>query len=69
MSGTDCAIGFTIEYARGRLACRLMGWSSEFGGDAFWVERLGRRVAGWAGGLAFGSSTIEFGCHKLHSST
>ena len=23
-----------------------MGWRREFGGDAFWAERLGRRVAG-----------------------
>ncbi|WP_292947805.1 hypothetical protein [Novosphingobium sp.] len=26
-----------------------MGWRSEFGGDAFWAERLGRRVAGLGG--------------------
>ena len=27
----------------------LTGWRSEFGGDAFWAERLGRRVAGLGG--------------------
>jgi acyl-CoA dehydrogenase len=26
-----------------------MGWHSEFGGDAFWAERLGRRIAGLGG--------------------
>lgn len=29
--------------------CRLMGWRSEFGGDAFWAERLGKCVAGLGG--------------------
>jgi acyl-CoA dehydrogenase len=43
------AIGFTIEYALNHLTRRLMGWRSEFGGDAFWAERLGRRVAGLGG--------------------
>ena len=43
------AIGFTIEYALNHLTRRLMGWRSEFCGDAFWAERLGRRVAGLGG--------------------
>ncbi len=43
------AIGFTIEYALNHLTRRLMGWRSEFGGDAFWAERLGKRVAGLGG--------------------
>lgn len=45
------AIDFAIAYAPGHLTRRLTGWRSEYGGDAFWVERLGRRVAGlgWHG--------------------
>jgi acyl-CoA dehydrogenase len=26
-----------------------MGWRNEFGGDAFWAEQMGRRVAGLGG--------------------
>jgi acyl-CoA dehydrogenase len=40
------AIGFTQEYPLHRLTRRLAGWRSEFGGDRFWAQRLGRRVAG-----------------------
>jgi acyl-CoA dehydrogenase len=43
------ASGFIIEYTLNHLTRRLMGWRSEFGGDAFWAERLGRRVAGLGG--------------------
>jgi len=43
------AIGFTMEYALNRFTRRLMGWRSEFGNDAYWSERLGRRVAGLGG--------------------
>lgn len=39
------AIGFTLEHSLHRLTRRLTGWRSEFGGDRFWAERLGRRVA------------------------
>jgi len=40
------AIGFTHEYPLHRLTRRLAGWRSEFGGDRFWAQRLGCRVAG-----------------------
>jgi acyl-CoA dehydrogenase len=40
------AIGFTLEYPLHRLTRRLAGWRSEFGGDRYWAQRLGRRVAG-----------------------
>jgi acyl-CoA dehydrogenase len=40
------AIGFTQEYPLHRLTRRLAGWRSEFGGDRFWAQRLGARVAG-----------------------
>jgi acyl-CoA dehydrogenase len=36
------AIGFTRDYPLNRLTLRLIGWRSEFGGDACWAERLGR---------------------------
>jgi acyl-CoA dehydrogenase len=39
------AIGFTQEYPLHRLTRRLAGWRSEFGGDRYWAQRLGRRVA------------------------
>ncbi len=39
------AIGFTLEYPLHLLTRRLTGWRSEFGGDRFWAERLGRQVA------------------------
>jgi acyl-CoA dehydrogenase len=39
------AIGFTHESSLHRLTRRLAGWRTEFGGDRFWSERLGRRVA------------------------
>jgi acyl-CoA dehydrogenase len=39
------AIGFTQEHPLHRLTRRLVGWRSEFGGDRFWAQRLGRRVA------------------------
>lgn len=38
------AIGFTVEYPLNHLTRRMMGWRSEFGGDAYWASRLG----GWA---------------------
>lgn len=43
------AIGFTMDYALQRHTRRLMGWRSEFGGDAFWAERLGVMVTGLGG--------------------
>ena len=43
------AIGFTMEYALNRFTRRLLAWRSEFGSDAVWAERLGRRVAGLGG--------------------
>lgn len=43
------AIGFTMEYALNRYTRRLMSWRSEFGNDAFWADRLGRRVAALGG--------------------
>jgi acyl-CoA dehydrogenase len=39
------AIGFTMEYPLNHLTRRLMGWRSEFGGDAIWQRRLGRRAS------------------------
>ncbi len=42
------AIGFTQEHALHRLTRRLMSWRSEFGGERFWSEYLGKRVC--AGG-------------------
>jgi acyl-CoA dehydrogenase len=39
------AIGFTQEHPLHRLTRRLVGWRSEFGGDRFWAQRLGRRIA------------------------
>ena len=36
------AIGFTMEYPLNHLTRRLMGWRSEFGGDAAWQRKLGR---------------------------
>lgn len=39
------AIGFTQEYPLHRLTRRLISWRSEFGGDRFWAERLGRSIA------------------------
>ena len=38
------AIGFTQEYALHHLTRRMLAWRSEFGGEAYWSERLGRRV-------------------------
>jgi acyl-CoA dehydrogenase len=35
------AIGFTQDYLLHPLTRRLMGWRSEFGGDALWADRLG----------------------------
>jgi acyl-CoA dehydrogenase len=35
------AIGFTQDYPLHHLTRRLMGWRSEFGGEALWAERLG----------------------------
>ncbi len=46
------AIGFTQDYPLHPLTRRLMGWRSEFGGDAFWADRLGRMaVANGGAGL------------------
>ncbi|GAC1570187.1 MAG: acyl-CoA dehydrogenase family protein [Novosphingobium sp.] len=42
------AIGFTMEYPLNHLTRRLMGWRSEFGGDAAWQRKLGRAAS--AGG-------------------
>ena len=42
------AIGFTMEYPLNHLTRRLMGWRSEFGGDATWQRQLGRLAS--AGG-------------------
>lgn len=42
------AIGFTMEYPLNHLTRRLMGWRSEFGGDAAWQRKLGRLAS--AGG-------------------
>ena len=42
------AIGFTMEYPLNHLTRRLMGWRSEFGGDAEWQRKLGRMAS--AGG-------------------
>lgn len=36
------AIGFTSEYALHPLTRRLWAWSSEFGGQSHWADRLGR---------------------------
>ncbi len=46
------AIGFTQDYPLHPLTRRLMGWRSEFGGDAFWADRLGR-LAVANGGAGF----------------
>ena len=46
------AIGFTMEYPLNHLTRRLMGWRSEFGGDAAWQRQLGRLAsAGGSQGL------------------
>ncbi len=46
------AIGFTMEYPLNHLTRRLMGWRSEFGGDAAWQRKLGRLAsAGGSKGL------------------
>jgi acyl-CoA dehydrogenase len=39
------AIGFTAECELHHLTGRLIAWRSEYGGDRFWAERLGRQVA------------------------
>ncbi len=39
------AIGFTREYALHLATRRLWSWRDEFGSEAFWSERLGRRIA------------------------
>ena len=38
------AIGFTREYALHHLTRRMLAWRSEFGGEAYWSERLGRDI-------------------------
>ncbi|KPF76649.1 hypothetical protein IP88_06355 [alpha proteobacterium AAP81b] len=43
------AIGFTMDYPLQRLTRRLIGWRSEFGGDAFWAARLGQRALALGG--------------------
>ena len=46
------AIGFTMEYPLNHLTRRLMGWRSEFGGDALWQRKLGHLAsAGGSKGL------------------
>jgi acyl-CoA dehydrogenase len=46
------AIGFTRDYPLNHLTLRLIGWRSEFGGDACWAQRLGRlAVANGGAGL------------------
>ena len=46
------AIGFTMEYPLNHLTRRLMGWRSEFGGDAKWQRQLGHLAsAGGSQGL------------------
>jgi Acyl-CoA dehydrogenases len=42
------AIGFTEEYGLHPLTRRLWSWRSEFGGEQYWMETLGRQVV--AGG-------------------
>ncbi len=39
------AIGFTREYALHFATRRLWSWRDEFGSEAFWADRLGRRIA------------------------
>lgn len=39
------AIGFTQEYGLHPLTRRLWSWRSEYGGDRYWADRLGARVA------------------------
>jgi acyl-CoA dehydrogenase len=38
------AIGMTKEYALGQVTRRLWAWRDEFGSEAYWSRRLGRRV-------------------------
>ncbi len=46
------AIGFTRDYPLNLLTLRLLGWRSEFGGDALWAARLGQlAVADGGAGL------------------
>jgi len=42
------AIGFTLEYGLHPLTRRLWSWRSEFGGEQYWMDTLGRQVV--AGG-------------------
>lgn len=39
------AIGFTREYSLHLATRRLWSWRDEFGSEAFWADRLGRRIA------------------------
>lgn len=39
------AMGFTAEYRLQHLTRRLWAWSSEFGNERHWAERIGARVA------------------------
>ena len=39
------AIGFTHEHMLHHSTRRLWSWRSEFGGDAYWQEQIGRRIA------------------------
>lgn len=39
------AIGFTREYQLHRWTRRLISWTSEFGSERYWAERLGGQVA------------------------
>lgn len=41
---THGAIGFTDEYRLHHLTRRLWSWRAEFGGEAYWAERLGREA-------------------------
>ncbi len=38
------AIGFTMEHGLNHLTRRLIAWRSEFGGQAFWADRIGEHV-------------------------
>lgn len=48
------AIGFTMEYGLHPLTRRLWSWRSEFGGEQYWMETLGKQVVA-AGADAFWS--------------
>jgi len=43
------AIGFTMEYGLHPLTRRLWSWRSEFGGEQYWTETLGKKVVAGGG--------------------